>query len=234
VINASNLQSGNLWRFSKPYMADWNVGMVREPNVELAIAVAASSAFPPFLSPLDLRVALDAYVPPSGGDDDPRLTDARFRARVRLSDGGVYDNLGLETAYKRCRRLLVSDGGAKMAPQPGAKKDWLRMMLRIGGVVDNQVRNLRKRQLIRAFEMGLRVGAYWSLRSDPADFPVPDPLLPPPDQVARARSVPTRLAALDAVTQESLVNWGYASCDLAYRAHVDRSAPRPPDLPYPV
>lgn len=31
VINATNVQSGALWRFSKPYMRDWRVG---EPQVE--------------------------------------------------------------------------------------------------------------------------------------------------------------------------------------------------------
>ena len=32
VINSTNIQTGSLWRFSKPYMADYQVGMVREPR----------------------------------------------------------------------------------------------------------------------------------------------------------------------------------------------------------
>ena len=48
VVNATNLQTGALWRFSKPYMADYTIGMIPNPTVELAIAVAASSAFPPY------------------------------------------------------------------------------------------------------------------------------------------------------------------------------------------
>lgn len=47
VINATNVQSGALWRFMKPYMRDWKVGEVKSPTVTLAKAVAASSAFPP-------------------------------------------------------------------------------------------------------------------------------------------------------------------------------------------
>jgi NTE family protein len=47
VINATNVQSGVLWRFSKPYMWDYRVGKVEKPTVSLAQAVAASSAFPP-------------------------------------------------------------------------------------------------------------------------------------------------------------------------------------------
>src|SRR5690242_12501162 len=54
VINATNVQSMALWRFEKPYMRDWKVGEVKNPTVPLARAVAASSAFPPFLSPVEL------------------------------------------------------------------------------------------------------------------------------------------------------------------------------------
>jgi predicted acylesterase/phospholipase RssA len=97
VINATSVQIGALWRFSRPYMADYRVGMVRSPTVELAKAVAASAAFPPVLSPLRLELDASRYDPPSAqaSEDlhrEPFLTD------VVLSDGGVYDNLGLETA----------------------------------------------------------------------------------------------------------------------------------------
>ena len=33
VINATSVQSGVLFRFSKPYMADWRVGRVNDPDV---------------------------------------------------------------------------------------------------------------------------------------------------------------------------------------------------------
>ena len=56
VINATNVQSSDLWRFSKPYMGDYRVGLVDEPIVPLAVAIAASSAFPPVLSPLSLKI----------------------------------------------------------------------------------------------------------------------------------------------------------------------------------
>jgi NTE family protein len=37
VINATNVQSGALWRFSKPYMWDWRVGKASNPKIELAV-----------------------------------------------------------------------------------------------------------------------------------------------------------------------------------------------------
>jgi NTE family protein len=48
VFNATNVQSSALWRFSRPYMGDYRIGLVRSPTLSLAKAVAASSAFPPF------------------------------------------------------------------------------------------------------------------------------------------------------------------------------------------
>jgi NTE family protein len=51
VINATNVQSGVLMRFSKPYMRDFRVGEILKPKLPLARAVGASSAFPPILSP---------------------------------------------------------------------------------------------------------------------------------------------------------------------------------------
>ena len=125
VFNATNLQSGALWRFSKPYLWDYRVGEVKSPTVELAVAVAASSAFPPFLSPVVLDLDDAAYVPGSG--DEPgtngNLQHPPFTTRVVLADGGVYDNLGLETAWKRYTSVLVSDGGGHLGDQPRPRHD---------------------------------------------------------------------------------------------------------------
>lgn len=82
-----------------------------------------------------------------------------------LTDGGVYDNLGLETAWKRYRTILISDGGAQIEPEPRPGWDWIRQSLRVIGMIDNQVRSLRTRQLIASYRLpenapGHRFGAY--------------------------------------------------------------------------
>ena len=51
VFCATNLQSGVLFRFSKPYAGDYVIGRLDRPKIRLSQAVAASSAFPPVLSP---------------------------------------------------------------------------------------------------------------------------------------------------------------------------------------
>ena len=228
VINATNVQTGSLWRFSKPYMGDYRIGLVPEPKVELAVAVAASSAFPPVLSPLRMNVDPNSFSPEPTGE----LRMEPYTSRVVLTDGGVYDNLGLETAWKRYRTVLVSDGGGHMAPDPKPAGDWVRHSLRINALIDNQVRSLRKRQLIAGYHEPGRSGAYWGIRSHAVDYGPPPHSLPcPPDRTLVLAREKTRLAAMDGALQERLVNWGYAICDIAIRRWMTEPGAAPPPAP---
>lgn len=230
VFNATNVQSLALWRFSKPYMRDYRVGEVKHPKVELAMAVAASSAFPPVLSPAELRLDAASYTPESGAD----LQREPFTTDVVLTDGGVYDNLGLETAWKRYATILVSDGGGAYLPEPEPKRDWARHSYRILSLIDNQVRSLRKRQIIASFRRGDRQGAYWGVRTQIADYGLVDSLPCPSDHTLGLAQTPTRLKRLEPEQQERLINWGYAVCDAAVRKHVLPDAGKPAGFPYPA
>ena len=55
------------------------------------------------------------------GRERARCTQPPYTTEAVLSDGGVYDNLGLETAWKRYTTILVSDGGGKMGPAAEAE-----------------------------------------------------------------------------------------------------------------
>lgn len=222
VINATNVQSGALWRFMKPYMRDYRVGEYRRPPIPLSRAVAASSAFPPVLSPFELRLDPDGFTPGSGHD----LQREPFTSKVMLTDGGVYDNLGLETAWKRYKTILVSDGGGKLAPEEEPKTDWARHAYRIMDLVDNQVRSLRKRQVIDSYKAGSRKGAYWGIRTNIADYGLASALPCPHERTLALAEIPTRLKRMSAHHQERLINWGYAVCDAALRKHVTPDLPR--------
>lgn len=248
VINATNVQSGALWRFMKPYMRDYRVGEVKKPKTQLARAVAASTAFPPFLSPLKLELQDADFTQNSGMDlqFEPYTTD------VFLTDGGVYDNLGLETVWKRYDTVLVSDGGGKMQPEAEPKQDWARHTYRALNLIDNQVRSLRKRQVIGSYKLRAKMldqgadpesdlfkrttrkGAYWGIRSDMAKYQLSDALDCPEEKTIKLANTPTRMKRLDADLQEKLINWGYAICDAALRKHVDPTLQVPSDFPYPI
>ena len=230
VINATNLQSAVLWRFSRPYMADYRVGSIPSPTLDLATAVAASSAFPPVLSPVVLDLDPAAYTPGSGQD----LQRPPYTTEVVLADGGVYDNLGLETVWKRYRTVLVSDGGGHVADVPAPPRDWARQTPRVLSVIDSQVRALRKRQVIESYRAGLRKGAYWGIRTHIDDYDAPDTLACDAAATLRLAATPTRLARMEPALQERLINWGYAVCDAALRSHVDPQLPPPGGFPYPA
>lgn len=235
VINATNLATGVLFRFTRPYAADWRVGTIRNPRISLADAVAASSAFPPVLSPFELDLR-DADWETVNGNE---LTGLEYRGRLVLTDGGVYDNLGIETVWKRCRTVLVSDGGGQIADDSEPPGDWARQSLRVLKVIDNQVRDLRKRQLQTGYRAKrpdgtrLREGAYWGIRSDITHYNVPRPLPAPKDKTLPLAELPTRLKRLNDLTQKRLINWGYAICDVGMRAWVDRDLDAPVELPFP-
>ncbi len=230
VINATNVQSKVLWRFSRPYMGDYRVGLVRNPTTEIALAVAASSAFPPFLSPAQLEL--------NPSDFDPNtpavLKDEAYRSNVILTDGGVYDNLGLETAWKSFNTILVSDGGGGADDEPDPERDWARHSYRILNLIDNQVRSLRKRQVIDSYKQGVRKGTYWGIRTNIADYQLPSAMNCPFNQTLDLANVATRLKALDPTLQEKIINWGYAVSDAGMRKHVDGTLPAPISFPYPA
>jgi NTE family protein len=233
VLNATNVQTGALFRFSRPFMADYRVGLIYRPRVELAVAVAASSAFPPVLSPLTLTLDPTLWAPPSGSDSEDLHQDP-FMTRVVLTDGGVYDNLGLETAWKKYRTVLVSDGGGKIQPEANPAHDWARHALRVNDLIDNQVRSLRKRQVIAAYQAGERAGTYWGIRSQIADYYAPGALPCPDELTTLLADISTRLRRLEPVLQERLINWGYAICDAAIRKWVEPELSAPEGFPYPA
>src|SRR5205823_35394 len=108
----------------------------------VARAVAASSCFPPIFDPLDGGVKANQL---SGGryqkPDRDKLVEA-----IRLTDGGAYDNLGLEPVWKDHSSVLVSDGGATFDPTHLAGLSW--RIQRYTSMVENQARGMRKRWLI--------------------------------------------------------------------------------------
>jgi NTE family protein len=253
VLCATNLQTGVLWRFSKPYAGDYVVGRLDKPKIPLAQAVAASSAFPPVLSPLLLRLPAGSFQDWTTGAGGATIDLTPFRKQVMLTDGGVYDNHGIEPIVKRYMTLFVSDGGAPFGRMGEVGTDWISQLRRVLDVTDNQVRALRRRDLIdrlrlgnKAFEAGTlgpdeirpreRMGAYWGIDTDPDKVDPPDALpcnTALTDHLARQA---TRLSDLGDLVSRQLVNWGYAICDRSLRANY-RGPVQPlaskPKWPYP-
>lgn len=232
VFNSTNMQTGRSFRFTKAYMGDYRLGLIRRPDLPISFAVAASSAFPPFLSPVTLE-RHSAFERVEGAD---LHDDERFTGRLLLADGGVYDNLGLETVWNRCRTVLASDAGAPFAVGPATERDWLHQTMRALDVATDQSRALRKRALVADLEAKLREGCYWGIDTQIENYGQADALRCDPAAVLPLASIRTRLDPFDEEEQGRLVNWGYALADAAVRRHAPQlvASPALPSWPEPA
>ncbi|RZP20605.1 MAG: patatin-like phospholipase family protein [Erythrobacter sp.] len=226
VINATNLETGTLWRFSKPYMRDYKVGEVANPTVRLADTVAASSAFPPVLSPFVLEV--------DAGDFTIREPDVAngFFDGVTLTDGGVYDNYGLEPVWDRYSDVLVSDGGGILAPDPEPSAEWALQSYRVIGILQQQVHALRSRQLVESFQSGETKGCLWSIQTPLEKYDAEPAVAIPSETVTALARTPTRLKRMSGRLMRQLVNLGYVGADMSLRSWYLRDA-APGNLPFP-
>jgi NTE family protein len=229
IFNSTNIQSGSLWSFTKQYMGDLRVGKVNNPEIELAVVVAASSAFPIVFPPVKLSLSPKLFTASSGID----LYDDRYRTNIVLTDGGIYDNLGLENVWGKYQTILVSDAITSFNNEPVFRKNWFRNTIKIFSVINNQVRDLRKLRLIEAYKTKNLKGAYWSICENiHQDYILKDNLDCSFEQTKLLSKLSTRLKRIDQTTQKKLINWGYAVCDASIRQHLYNSLSSPKRFPY--
>jgi NTE family protein len=248
TIYATSLQTGVSVRLSRPYLADYELDKkISSPHIQLATAVAASSAFPIFMRPVILR-----FKPSEWKDWDKkgrkgkkgrrlsRLEKRKLRSTMAITDGGVYDNLGLERVWDRYSTVLVSDAGAPFSVTTGAfwlGLNWLSIIKRADSTITEQTRRLRKRWLVNDLKEKEMRGTYWGIATEIGDYKLGKrnypPLLQDTTKTAELSTISTRLKSFSDEKQERLINWGYALADAAMRRHVLKAGAKPGCLPYP-
>jgi NTE family protein len=202
---------------------------IPNPKMRLAVAVAASSAFPPVLSPVTIDVK------PTDWHDRPGTShfgDPHFTTQLSLTDGGAYDNLGLET-IDTFSTIIVSDAGAPFSTAEEASSLWPKQAMRALDIATDQARGLRKRLLHSECQANGRKYAYAGIDTDPKSYAAPRTLDSHPaitDPLARIR---TRLNPFSEEEQRRLINWGWYMMDLAMRTHVATGEPAPTAWPVP-
>jgi NTE family protein len=177
VLNATSLHSIRSWRFTRGGLGDSRIGYSgwNGRPIPLALAVCASASFPPVFPPLRIRCGHYTFSGPSYGE--PQLPDFDF---IPLTDGGVYDNSGMEALFKptllpggiqleQPQFLLVSDGGAlpkydfRSSGLPAMTEGLL--LYRADQIAREQVTAVRTRWLMEQITTGRRQGLLVSLRS---------------------------------------------------------------------
>ena len=198
VFVATDLTNRSEWTFDagKRLMGtdaqSWPAG-----DWPLARATAASSCLPGVFT--TMKVELDGTA-------------------IELTDGGIYDNLGLEPIWRDHSVVLVSDAAPSFPPDPGLPAPvWDN--LRIVVTLLEQATDVRKRWLIANFIAGQLEGAYWGIGSFPssygADAGYSDRLIA--DVISQIR---IDLDAFSDAEVAVLENHGYFMADIALARHA--------------
>jgi len=191
----------------------------------IARAAASSSCLPGAFTPMSVSEALSDGT--YDGDDARQLERS-----LALSDGGMYDNLGVEPVWQDHAAVLVSDAGPSFRPNPGIGRIW--NALRFAIILLEQATDVRKRWLISNFVTGQLEGAYWSVARSADDYPTASAVAYSKAFV-RDFVAPIRID-LDVFSEGEravLENHGYLMAETAVRSHGHGLAPGPAPLEVP-
>jgi len=215
VFCSTDLTYGVNWMFKKQQCGDYETGFQTTPaDWKLSTAVAASSCFPPVFKPLEL--GLDPARLTGGKAKPGPLRDASIKG-MAFSDGGVYDNLGLEPIWKDHEIVLCSDGGALFPTGGDTGFAW--EIGRFISIPENQALALRKRWLISSFIAKHLQGTYWGIGSAAYDYGVSQGYS---EDLAKnfIAAIRTDLDCFSEAEASVLENHGYWLADAAIKVHV--------------
>jgi NTE family protein len=224
-INTTCYETGKNWRFTRDSMGDWQFGRHYSPKVDVADAIAASAAVPYAIGALTLELPAEGW-----WDTDPetkqplRRKDPPFN-RVRLWDGGAYENMALEQLYKPmtglegCDVLICSDASGPL----GKPKSFFRVF-REGGlasprlfdIASDQIRSLRTRMLLKSIRNKEVDGFLIRLGTSPRHFTSRPGELPglTDQECAWCLNYPTDLARIDPTNFDLLAGHGHEATHL--------------------
>lgn len=206
-LNTTNLATGNLCFFvgggDKPAeIGDHELGSYEDPTFRLSHAIAASSAFPPVFPPLRL---------PAGG-----FPTAGTVEHLSLTDGGVYDNMGVNPTLRARNALdyvIVSDGGAPFANDDTPTESGALVLRAALDVLMEQVRGLQFDRLQHRHLAKVGPKPLWfSIDSTIGELN--------PGDAAFASRVPTNLKRLSPIEMDALGRHGGALVEARLAAYA--------------
>ena len=196
----------------------------------IARAAAASSCFPVAFSPMRVRFAPAELTDGAYAGADR----AQLIPKLDLSDGGLYDNLGLEPVWRNHAVVLVSDAAPAFRPDPHVGRLW--SQLRYAVTLLEQATDVRKRWLIASFLEHVLEGTYWGIASKPENYPYTPGVQPYSAQLIRevVSQVRIDLDVFSDAERAVLETHGYLIEEIAVKAHAPQLVARdaPLRLPY--
>ena len=145
VINACELRTGTAFRFGSRESKCWRYGKIAANDVDVATAVAASAAYPALLPAIDREFEFE--------DGSKRTSN-----RVILTDGGVYENLGvscmtpgrdpgISSNVFSPRYIICCDAGPGQFSDTVLPYGWMTRMIRSFEATHRQVQHGLQKQL---------------------------------------------------------------------------------------
>jgi len=220
VFCTTDLAYGVNWMFKKEQCGDYEAGFQDTPDDWLvSTAVAASSCFPPVFKPINLNLDPRKL---SGGKIPASPQRDKCIREITFTDGGVYDNLGLEPIWKDHEIVLCSDGGALFPLGGDTGFTW--EVGRFISIPENQALALRKRWLISNFAAGQLRGTYWGIGSSAYDYGIEQGYS---SELAKKSiaAIRTDLDSFSEAEASILENHGYWLADAAITKHVPQLLP---------
>jgi NTE family protein len=216
VFCATDMTFGVSWVFERRRVGSYQAGyVVPAPAWPVARAVAASSCFPPVFSPLPIKCEQKAW------------------RGMSASDGGLYDNLGLQPV-ERHGVVLVSDGGQPfVAAVPRGMFGRAKAYLAVSG---KQAGALRKRLLIGQFQGKEKQGTYWGIGSAVCSYrPDSQPRYGKEFATGTIAPIRTDMDAFSDAEIAVLMNHGYLLADIALAVHTPQLVAQATEkrVPYP-
>ena len=145
IFNACELRTGTAFRMSNERFGTWRYGWAPAAELPVAVAVAASAAYPPFLPPFDWVRSFEAK-------------GKTALHRVIVTDGGVFENLGVSVMEPgRDSRfsavtynpdiIIASDAGAGQFTGEIMPLNWPKRMIQVFSAVMRKVQDATKARL---------------------------------------------------------------------------------------
>ena len=159
VIGACDLRTGSAFRFGNSKSGSWRLGELVNQDVSLSLAVAASAAYPLLLPTLDREWTF-------------RKDGLEHSQKIQLTDGGIYDNLGVQVLEPRrdpaisihtfsCEYLIVCNAGhgqpastavpARLVPR--LSSSFTVVHRRVQDAAIRRLHHLREAKIIKGFAL---------------------------------------------------------------------------------
>ncbi len=171
-INCATYETGENFLFTHDYMGDVKLGYVMHPDIPIAVAVAASGAYPVAcgLYPIDLK-SYQWFDDKKGSIPKTREADS-----CHLWDGGVYDNLGLEALFNiyygmkpDIDYLIVSDASEPLRYDTNVPNDPIQELTKVWNISTIKQNEFRIQNLYEKV-VAEGKGAYFNIGTSAEDI----------------------------------------------------------------